>query len=153
TGHLGLCHVTSGGETSWHDFAREIFRLEGVAPALAAVTSADYGARAKRPAYSVLGHDTLRTLGLEEPRHWTAALAAYLAERRRPARGRAPPPGPAPRTCSSRRATSRAWRCGRSRCRSPRACRARVGPPAGPRRSCAARRRRSSRTGGDSRRG
>src|SRR5213596_699384 len=36
-GHLGLCHVTSGGETSWHDFAREIFRLEGVAPALAAV--------------------------------------------------------------------------------------------------------------------
>jgi dTDP-4-dehydrorhamnose reductase len=82
-GHLGLCHVTSGGETSWHDFAREIFRLESVAPALAAVTSADYGARAKRPAYSVLGHDTLRTLGLEEPPHWTAALAAYLAERRR----------------------------------------------------------------------
>jgi dTDP-4-dehydrorhamnose reductase len=81
-GHAGLCHVTSAGETSWHGFAREIFRLEGPAPALAPVTSAEFGARAKRPAYSVLAHRTLAALGIAEPRGWDAALVAYLAERR-----------------------------------------------------------------------
>jgi dTDP-4-dehydrorhamnose reductase len=82
SGYAGLCHVTSGGETSWHDFAREIFRLEGLAPSLTAVTSAEYGARARRPLYSVLAHDTLRARGIPEPRPWQSALAAYLAERR-----------------------------------------------------------------------
>src|SRR5438105_873433 len=48
-GHTGLCHVSSADETSWHDFAREIFRLEGLTPALTPVSSDEYGARAKRP--------------------------------------------------------------------------------------------------------
>ena len=82
SGHTGLCHVSSAGETSWHDFAREIFRLEGLTPALTPVSSDEYGARAKRPRYSVLAHDTLTALGIAEPRAWNAALAAYLAERR-----------------------------------------------------------------------
>ncbi len=81
-GHTGLCHVTSGGATSWHGFAREIFRLEGLTPELSAVSSAEYRARARRPAYSVLAHDTLAALGVPEPRAWGDALAAYLAERR-----------------------------------------------------------------------
>ena len=82
SGHLGLCHVTSAGETSWYDFAREIFRLEGLRPSLTPVSAAEYGAPAQRPAYSVLAHDTLRTLHIDEPRPWSQALAAYLAERR-----------------------------------------------------------------------
>ena len=82
SGHTGLCHVSSAGETSWHDFAREIFRLEGLTPLLTPVSSDEYGARAKRPRYSVLAHDTLAALGIAEPRAWDAALAAYLAERR-----------------------------------------------------------------------
>jgi dTDP-4-dehydrorhamnose reductase len=81
-GRTGVCHVTSGGATSWHGFAREIFRLEGLTPSLTAVTSSEYGARARRPPYSVLAHDTLAALGIPEPRAWDAALAAYLAERR-----------------------------------------------------------------------
>jgi dTDP-4-dehydrorhamnose reductase len=90
SGYTGLCHVTSSGETSWHDFAREIFRLEALTPALTAVTADEYGARAKRPRYSVLAHGTLRALGIAEPRPWQPALAAYLAERRSVS-------GPAPR--------------------------------------------------------
>jgi dTDP-4-dehydrorhamnose reductase len=82
-GHTGLCHVTSAGETSWHDFAREIFRLEGLAPSLTPVSSEEYGAPAKRPRYSVLAHDTLRALRVAEPPPWSHALAAYLTERRR----------------------------------------------------------------------
>jgi dTDP-4-dehydrorhamnose reductase len=81
-GRTGVCHVTSAGATSWHGFAREIFRLEGLTPSLTAVTSAEFGARARRPAYSVLAHDTLAALGIPEPRAWDEALAAYLAERR-----------------------------------------------------------------------
>jgi dTDP-4-dehydrorhamnose reductase len=82
SGHTGLCHVTSAGATSWHDFAREIFRLEGLVPSLTPVTSAEYGARARRPLYSVLAHDALRALGIAEPQAWQPALVAYLAERR-----------------------------------------------------------------------
>jgi len=81
-GHLGLCHVTSGGETSWYDFAREIFRMQGLSPSLTPVTSAEYGARARRPPYSVLAHDTLRALGIPDPPDWKTALERYLAERR-----------------------------------------------------------------------
>jgi dTDP-4-dehydrorhamnose reductase len=83
SGHTGLCHVTSAGATSWHDFAREIFRLESLAPSLTPVSSEEYGATAKRPLYSVLAHDTLRALRIAEPRLWSQALAAYLTERRR----------------------------------------------------------------------
>jgi dTDP-4-dehydrorhamnose reductase len=77
----GLYHVTSAGETSWYDFAREIFRLCGLAPDLTPVTQAEFGARARRPAYSVLGHGGLTALGADDPRPWRDALAAYLSER------------------------------------------------------------------------
>jgi dTDP-4-dehydrorhamnose reductase len=80
-GPPGLYHLTSTGETSWYDFAREIFRLSGVAASLTPVTAAEYGARAKRPAYSVLAHTRLAALGEDDLRPWNEALAAYLGER------------------------------------------------------------------------
>ena len=78
----GLYHVTGGGETTWYDFARDIFRREGLTPALTGVSAAEFGARAKRPAYSVLAHRALRALGHPEPPSWTDGLARYLVERR-----------------------------------------------------------------------
>jgi dTDP-4-dehydrorhamnose reductase len=80
-GAPGLYHLTNAGATSWYDFAREIFRLSGLAPALTAVTAAQYGARARRPAYSVLGHGRLAAIGEDDLRPWQDALAAYLRER------------------------------------------------------------------------
>ena len=77
----GLYHVSSAGETSWYDFAREVFRLAGLAPDLTPVTSVEYAARARRPLYSVLAHEALQALGLDDLRPWPEALAAYLAER------------------------------------------------------------------------
>jgi dTDP-4-dehydrorhamnose reductase len=82
SGRPGIYHVSGSGETSWYEFAREIFRREGIAPALTAVTTQEYGARARRPAYSVLGHGALRSLGHAAPPSWTDGLAAYLTERR-----------------------------------------------------------------------
>ena len=58
-------------------------------PNLEPTTSAAFGARANRPAYSVLDNANLRSLGLDDLRHWRDALKEYLEDRRR-ARTRAP---------------------------------------------------------------
>jgi dTDP-4-dehydrorhamnose reductase len=76
-----LYHLTSGGQTSWYDFARRAFALAGVTADITPVTAAEFGARAPRPAYSVLGHAHLAALGEDDLRPWDAALAAYIAER------------------------------------------------------------------------
>src|SRR5439155_1395531 len=47
-------HLTNAGQTSWHGFARRVFELAGVRTEVVPVTSAAFGARARRPAYSVL---------------------------------------------------------------------------------------------------
>src|SRR4030095_16583152 len=76
-----LYHLTSGGQTSWYDFARRAFELAGVTADITPVTATEFGARARRPAYSVLGHAHLAALGEDDLRPWDAALAAYIAER------------------------------------------------------------------------
>jgi dTDP-4-dehydrorhamnose reductase len=80
-GRPGVYHVSGSGETTWYEFAREIFRRAGITPALRPVTAQEFGARAKRPAYSVLGHGALRALGHPAPPVWTEGLTAYFAER------------------------------------------------------------------------
>jgi dTDP-4-dehydrorhamnose reductase len=79
-GATGLMHVTSDGETSWFEFASAIFRLAGVNADLSPTTSQEFGAPARRPAYSVLACDRLAGYGVRM-RPWHEALAAYLAER------------------------------------------------------------------------
>jgi dTDP-4-dehydrorhamnose reductase len=82
TNHYGLYHLTNAGSCSWHEFAQTIFELEGVPANLSAITSREYGAPARRPAYSVLAVPAFEALGLPLLRPWRAALAAYLKERR-----------------------------------------------------------------------
>jgi dTDP-4-dehydrorhamnose reductase len=76
-----LYHLTSGGQTSWYDFARRAFEFAGATADMTPVTAKEFGARARRPAYSVLGHAHLAALGEDDLRPWDAALAAYIAER------------------------------------------------------------------------
>jgi dTDP-4-dehydrorhamnose reductase len=80
-GATGLVHVTSGGDCTWYEFAQEIFRLAGLKPDLKPISSAEFGAPARRPAYSVLSNAKLHSLGVKPLRHWKDALAAYLKER------------------------------------------------------------------------
>jgi dTDP-4-dehydrorhamnose reductase len=80
-GCQGLYHVTNTGACSWHEFARAVFDLAGVAADLTAITSEEFGAPARRPAYSVLAPAALTAAGLAPPRPWREALAAYLGER------------------------------------------------------------------------
>ncbi|MCE9563440.1 MAG: dTDP-4-dehydrorhamnose reductase [Planctomycetes bacterium] len=80
-GASGLFQVTNAGSTTWHDFAAEIFRLAKLQADLAPITSAQFGAAARRPPYSVLSNAKLASVGVTAPRAWQEALAAYLVER------------------------------------------------------------------------
>ncbi|MFJ6011507.1 dTDP-4-dehydrorhamnose reductase [Streptomyces sp. NPDC092952] len=75
TAPAGVYHGTSGGETTWFGFTREIFRLLGTDPErVRPTTSAAFVRPAPRPAYSVLGHDRWAAAGIEPVRDWRAAL-------------------------------------------------------------------------------
>jgi dTDP-4-dehydrorhamnose reductase len=79
---FGTYHVVNSGETTWYEFAGEIFRLAGYQIDLEAISTAQYGAAADRPRYSVL--DTAKYLdlpGRPAMPHWREALAEYLRER------------------------------------------------------------------------
>jgi dTDP-4-dehydrorhamnose reductase len=80
-GASGLFHVTNAGSCTWHEFAAEIFRQASLNPGLTPITSAEYGAAARRPAFSVLSNAKLAAAGVPAPRPWPDALAAYLQER------------------------------------------------------------------------
>jgi dTDP-4-dehydrorhamnose reductase len=77
----GTVHVTNGGACSWYEFAAEIFRLAGMRARLSPTTQEERPMPARRPAYSVLGHEGLRRQGVPEPRPWQEALAAYFSSR------------------------------------------------------------------------
>jgi dTDP-4-dehydrorhamnose reductase len=80
----GLYHVVNTGATTWHDFAAEIFRQSGLDVELEPITTSDYGARAPRPAQSVLDTAKYHALAGAPPMPgWQEALAEYLAERDR----------------------------------------------------------------------
>jgi dTDP-4-dehydrorhamnose reductase len=82
TEHYGLYHITNAGECSWYQFACKVFALSGLSPHLKPTTTADFGAVATRPPYSVLDNAALRAIGLDDMRPWEEALAAYLEERK-----------------------------------------------------------------------
>ncbi len=72
----GIFHGTNGGQTSWWGFARAIFSEAGLDPQrVHPVDSSAYPQKARRPAYSVLGHDAWASAGLEPMRNWADALA------------------------------------------------------------------------------
>ncbi len=80
SGHYGTYHTTNDGGCSWYEFACEIFRLAGLHPDVQPITSDQFGAPARRPAYSVLENRALRNLGIDVMRDWHEALADYLRQ-------------------------------------------------------------------------
>jgi dTDP-4-dehydrorhamnose reductase len=81
TKRYGLYHVTNGGSCTWFDFAQAIFECAKLQADLTPISSQEYGAPARRPAYSVLSADAYQRLGLSPLRPWPEALASYLRER------------------------------------------------------------------------
>ena len=76
---LGLWHMTNAGSCTWHGFAKAIFEEAGLDVDLAPTTTEAYGARARRPSYSVLARHHLRRVGLADLRPWRDALREHLA--------------------------------------------------------------------------
>src|SRR5206468_4588308 len=50
----GLYHVAAEGDCSWAEFAEAIFEEAGLECRVRRITTAEFGARAPRPVYSVL---------------------------------------------------------------------------------------------------
>ncbi len=76
----GIYHVTNTGQTTWREFAAEIFRLAGMNVAIRPITSAQYAAASPRPSYSVLDTSLYHSLGGPAMPDWKAALAEYFTE-------------------------------------------------------------------------
>ena len=76
---FGVYHLTNSGEATWYEFAQEVFKLSnGDIARLVPTTSSQFEGRAKRPAYSVLGHDGWDTTSLAPMRNWRDALAEAM---------------------------------------------------------------------------
>lgn len=77
----GTYHATNAGECSWAEFAAEIFRLAELRTKVIPITTAEYGAKAPRPAYSVLNGEKLANVIGRPMRPWREALTEYISER------------------------------------------------------------------------
>jgi dTDP-4-dehydrorhamnose reductase len=71
----GTYHVAAAGECTWADFAEAIFEEAGLPTRVRRITTAEFGARAPRPAYSVLRTEK----GAPELPHWRDGLRACLS--------------------------------------------------------------------------
>lgn len=80
TENYGIYHATCEGFTTWYSFAREIFARTGVKADLTPVTSAEFKAPARRPAYSVLENHKLNTETVYRMADWHDAILEYLKE-------------------------------------------------------------------------
>jgi dTDP-4-dehydrorhamnose reductase len=81
TPHFGLFHMTNEGECTWYRFAQEVFSLLGMTPRLEGVDSLRFGARARRPLYSVLENKRAKEIGLSPFSPWSEALKSYLQKK------------------------------------------------------------------------
>jgi dTDP-4-dehydrorhamnose reductase len=71
----GIYHVAAEGDCTWADFAEAIFEEAGLDTRVRRITTEEFGARAPRPAYSVLRSEK----GAPELPHWREGLRACLA--------------------------------------------------------------------------
>jgi len=71
----GVSHVAADGDCTWADFAEAIFEEAGLATRVRRISAAEFGAKALRPAYSVLRSER----GAPTLPHWREGLRECLA--------------------------------------------------------------------------
>jgi dTDP-4-dehydrorhamnose reductase len=77
-GAEGTFNVSAAGSASWYEVAFEILRITRRRVQVTPVTTAEYGAKAPRPAYSVLDNAKLAASGITPIGDWRARLAEHL---------------------------------------------------------------------------
>jgi len=75
----GTFNFANAGEVSWDNFARAIFRKAQLDCQVNTISSAEYGAPAPRPAYSVLNCNKIQALLKAPIPTWEDALNRYLS--------------------------------------------------------------------------
>lgn len=80
TENYGIFHGTCEGHCSWADFAVEIFRQAGKDMEVEPITTEEFGAPARRPAYAILDNQMLRMTSDFRMPEWKDALSAYMKE-------------------------------------------------------------------------
>lgn len=80
TDRYGTYHATNEGFCTWAGFAEEIFRMAGLPAKVVPVTTAEYGAKAKRPLNARLSKRKLIANGFERLPDWQDALGRYIAK-------------------------------------------------------------------------
>ena len=78
TEKYGVYHATNEGICSWYDFACTIFEEAGIDMTVKPVSTAEYGAKASRPANSRMSKEKLTENGFERLPTWQDALKRYL---------------------------------------------------------------------------
>ena len=77
----GIYHGTNSGQATWFEFAQEIFSLAGAdISRVISVSTSEFPRPAKRPAYSVLGHDAWVGTSIPAMRNWKIALEEAMPE-------------------------------------------------------------------------
>jgi dTDP-4-dehydrorhamnose reductase len=72
---FGVYHAAAAGDCTWADFAEAIFAEVGLDCRVRRITTGEFGAKAPRPAYSVLRSEK----GAPELPHWRDGLRACIA--------------------------------------------------------------------------
>ena len=78
----GIYHGTAHGECSWYEFATAIVEHLGIDATVEPTTAEEWGAAARRPAYSVLENRRLAVMGLDSFGTWREHLEVFLGENR-----------------------------------------------------------------------
>lgn len=72
---VGIYHGTNSGQATWFEFAQAIFSIAGAdVSRVIPVSTSEFPRPAKRPAYSVLGHDAWAGTSVPVMRNWKIAL-------------------------------------------------------------------------------
>jgi dTDP-4-dehydrorhamnose reductase len=75
----GVYNFCNAGETTWFGFARAIYKATGLKVDVAPITTAEFGALAPRPSYSVLDTTLIHEKTGVVPRKWNVALQDCIA--------------------------------------------------------------------------
>ena len=78
TENYGIFHATCEGSCSWAQFAVEIFKMAGKKTVVEAITTEEFGAKASRPAYSILENYMLKLTTDYRFADWHDALDVYM---------------------------------------------------------------------------
>ena len=73
-----IYHYSNKGEISWHDFAKEIFKLTKINCKVSAVTTGQYPTLAKRPKNTSLNKGKIMAAFDLEIEDWRCSLGRYI---------------------------------------------------------------------------